>query len=274
MMDKQYIQTLADDFVFHSTWNRIQAEEAITPELAGIQIFAAPLIGYSDLQDPLYKDLRKPEAVGPHVFLPEDWLPACRSVISYFFPFTEEIRKSNRIGTLPSSLWLHGRVEGQRFLIKFAEHMVQALQERDCSAVVPILSPAFQANTSNPDLPYGSNWSERHVAFISGLGTFGLSKGLITEKGTAGRFLSLVTDIPFEATERSYKDLYEYCIQCGACIRMCPAKAISMDKGKEHRPCSVYQNEISKQFTPRYGCGKCQVQVPCEFQKPSKTTGI
>ena len=33
--------------------------------------------------------------------------------------------------------------------------------------------------------PYISTWSERHAMYAAGLGTFGLSKGLITKKGMA-----------------------------------------------------------------------------------------
>lgn len=35
---------------------------------------------------------------------------------------------------------------------------------------------------------FGSNWSERHAAYVCGLGTFGLSKGLITDKGMGRTF--------------------------------------------------------------------------------------
>ena len=62
-----------------------------------------------------------------------------------------------------------------------------------------------------------SLWSERHAAYVCGLRTFGLSKGLITKKGIAGRFTSLITDLPLLADERAYTDVYEYCTRCGAC---------------------------------------------------------
>ena len=74
---------------------------------------------------------------------------------------------------------------------------------------------------------FTSSWSERHVAFVCGLGTFGLSKGLITEKGICGRFGSVVTTAELPRTERPYTGIYEYCIQCRACARNCPVGAIS-----------------------------------------------
>ena len=42
-----------------------------------------------------------------------------------------------------------------------------------------------------------STWSERHVAYVSGLGTFGLSGGLITAKGQAVRLGSVDSPGPY-----------------------------------------------------------------------------
>ena len=111
-------------------------------------------------------------------------------------------------------------------------------------------------------------WSERHAAYVCGLGTFGLSKGLITRKGIAGRFGSVVTDIELEPDPREYSGVYDWCINCGACIARCPAKAISFEKGKEHSPCLDMLLQSGKRFAPRYGCGLCQTGVPCEHQRP------
>ena len=68
-----------------------------------------------------------------------------------------------------------------------------------------------------------SQWSERHAAYASGLGTFGLCDGLITPKGKAVRFASVVTRIKVPPTQRPYKDHHAYCLHyakgiCGMCI--------------------------------------------------------
>jgi epoxyqueuosine reductase QueG len=115
---------------------------------------------------------------------------------------------------------------------------------------------------------FTSNWSERHVAWVSGLGTFGLSRGLITEKGVAGRLGSIVTNLCLEPGSRKYTGLTDYCTFCGACIRKCPAHAISKENGKEHQPCSDYLDRMEEMFSPRYACGKCQAGVPCESRIP------
>ena len=107
------------------------------------------------------------------------------------------------------------------------------------------------------------------MAFVCGMGTFGLSKGLITERGVAGRFGSVIVDAPLEVTPRPYTDIYEYCTKCGACMR-CPAGAITLEEGKSHEKCSAYVHTLRVKYAPRFGCGKCQVKVPCERGIPKK----
>jgi epoxyqueuosine reductase QueG len=108
------------------------------------------------------------------------------------------------------------------------------------------------------------------VAFVCGLGTFGLSRGIITRRGMAGRLGSIVTKLELEPDEKTYKDIYEYCTMCGACARKCPVNAISLENGKDHKPCSDFLDMTEEKYKPRYGCGKCQVSVPCERKIPKK----
>ena len=140
-------------------------------------------------------------------------------------------------------------------------------------ALVPILNRRFVVvrrpdEKVFPGRSFTSVWSERHIAYACGLGTFGLSKGLITKKGIAGRFGSVVTALKLVPTGREYNDVYEYCVMCGACARRCPAKAITIENGKSHPICVEFVDGIKKKFVPRYGCGKCQVGIPCEGRSP------
>jgi len=49
-----------------------------------------------------------------------------------------------------------------------------------------------------------SNWSQRHIAYAAGLGTFSLSDGFITPKGIAMRCGSVVCDAALSPTLQVY----------------------------------------------------------------------
>lgn len=118
------------------------------------------------------------------------------------------------------------------------------------------------------DFHVDSRWSERHAAYACGLGTFGLSRGLISERGIAGRYASIIVSESWQATSRNYNGIDDYCIRCGACIRNCPAQAISLEYGKNNILCNAHVEKMKAKYSPRYGCGKCQVGVPCETKAP------
>ncbi len=256
----------------NSPTNRIQAEWALDPALAGMRMFDAPLLGVAAADDPLFTAYRRPEAVGPQFLTPAEWLPGARSVVSLFLPFTPELRRSNREGEEPSFAWLHGRIEGQRFLVEFCVALAKWLDDRGGETLVPVLSDRFRAVESLEQGLFTSNWSERHAAYAAGLGTFGLSAGLITRRGVAGRLGSVITTLAIAPTPRDYRGLYDYCSRCMACARRCPAQAID-ETGKHHPPCKRYLAGTAERYAPRYGCGKCQVGVPCEAAAPGAPSG-
>jgi epoxyqueuosine reductase QueG len=106
------------------------------------------------------------------------------------------------------------------------------------------------------------------VAFISGLGTFGLHKSLITEKGCAGRLDSVITDYEFAPTKRDYVGVYDRCIECYACVGRCPVAAITKT-GKDIRACARYV--LARKNDPEQAvCGKCLTQVACEDCAPAR----
>ena len=236
-----------------------------------IRLFETPIFGYAQADDPFFLTLQRSEAIGPHFRLPETWLKNAKTVISFFLPFSEEVRLSNRAQQdMPSENWLYGRIEGQRFVFALCNALEQKIREAGFDAVIPSSSEDFWS-VSPPDangMSYTSNWSERHVAFACGLGTFGLSKGLITQKGIAGRFGSLVTNWETPPTPRPYTQIYEYCTRCGKCAARCPGQAITLENGKDHQRCYEYQMGILPHLLPRYGCGLCQTDVPCEHCRP------
>ena len=278
-MDKTSLVQMASYFVENSQDNIITKDLALSETVIGMKIFEAPIFAFGAANDEYFRLLQEPSAIGEHFVLPQEWLPQSKTVISFFLPFTKAVKKGNRRDMLwPSEEWLHGRIEGQAFLIKLCQYINSELIRGGYKSIVPSLDRRFWAKTKlnnspscndpKASLSFTSNWSERHVAFVCGLGTFGLSKGLITKKGIAGRFGSIITELTLPPDRREYNSIYEYCSLCGVCGKNCPVNAISIDKGKNHLICSAFVDSTADKYKPRYGCGKCQVGVPCESGIP------
>lgn len=276
-MEKSQVIALIQETFRTFPGNAVSEQDAIRPEFAGMVLFEAPLVGFADAADPIFKTYQQEGVVGPWHMLPQDWLPGAKAVVSMFFPFTEPVKEGERKAPADetSAQWLHGRIEGQNYLAALFREMSRRLTEAGVKNCVPCVDSRFKVGRGCP-VPgydvrtYGSTWSERHAAYACGLGTFGLCKGIITEKGMAGRFGSIIIDLETEADERPYTGVYDYCINCGACVRRCPAKAVDPETGKDHDKCAARLDWSEVAYAPRYGCGKCQTAVPCESRNPSK----
>ncbi|WP_041611490.1 4Fe-4S binding protein [Treponema primitia] len=266
---------LIRDQVKTSSGNRLKPEAALRPELAGMPFFEEPVLGFAAADDPYFGELKKPGVIGDHFLLPREWLSGARTVVSVFFPHSEAVKKANRqTMEWPADEWLQARIEGQAFIEELCRYTAAFLKDSGFSCAIPCFDPRFK--TGNPAIRdntrqdfYTSNWSERHVAHVCGLGTFGLSRGLITPKGISGRLASFISDAQFAPTVRPYSGISDYCTRCGACVRNCPAGAITLEEGKNHPLCSAFLDRTKEKHRPRYGCGKCQSAVPCESGIPA-----
>lgn len=284
MRKEEFIKKV-EEFCLSCKTNYVSEEDAIYPSLIGMRLYDLPLIGFASSDDPLFTEtFKKEEVIHPLYKAPKEWLSDSKTVISFFFPTSKQVKESNKklldepyeegIEMSCSAEWLLARCEGQLFINEVVTYAANLLNQDNYKTVIPSLSKDFKMLE-----PFKSNWSERHAAYAAGLGTFGLSKGLITKKGIAGRIGSLITNAYFEPTIREYNDPFEYCIRCGACQRRCPGKAIDLARGlalgKDHIKCVGHiSNSTKKPFgvnkRVRYGCGKCQVAVPCSDGIPSK----
>jgi epoxyqueuosine reductase QueG len=256
----------AAEFLLTGGDNLVETVEPISTAPTSTEplpIFDRPLFGVADVTDPLWDVLKAPAVVGPRHLSPGDWLPGARSVISYFLPFTRRVRLANRIRQVTATEWLYGRYEGQACNAALAAFIVGLVESAGGRALAPVMGERWSV------VDLRSNWSERHIAFIAGLGTFGLSRSMITRKGSAGRFGSVITDLPLPPTPRPYRDIGEYCLNCGVCIKRCPCQAIT-ESGKDNRMCKAYVDIERSKYQPRYGCGKCQTAVPCESRIPQR----
>ena len=276
----QLIKAEAQSFSRTSPLNRMPASD-------NDYIFDEPLVQFADGDDPIfteYKTIIDPTHLTPHEALgktfnksPED-LSESLSLISWILPITGKTRKSNRQHkSAPSILWGKTRHYGEQFSAALREHVVKLLTEAGYLAAAPTLQPYFGVTYQTEGTGYFSNWSERHIAYAAGLGTFSLSDGFISERGIAHRCGSVVTSLALPASPRTANTPYANCLfyannSCNACIKRCPTGAIS-EQGHDKMKCREYINvelgHLKKAWdVANTGCGLCQVKVPCEFRNP------
>jgi epoxyqueuosine reductase len=212
--------------------------------------------------------------IGPHHLGPGEWLPGANSVVTWFLPFTEKIVQSNKVPGQPSGEWYLAYHWGEEFNNALRDHMTNELKGAGHAAVAPMRDARFFMR------PGTSNWSERHTAYIAGLGSFGLSYSFITEKGCAGRFGSVITDLVLPPSPRTVVSLRENCLHtvdggCEVCISRCPVKAVTAEM-KDHTACLGFLKQVADGYQQKYDgirslcCGKCQAAVPCARTNPRK----
>jgi len=247
-----------------------------------------PLVGFSSGADPLWEELKKdigsfywtPLEIFSRTFPQLTAMADELTVVSWILPQTEETKSEHRQNSaLPTENWARARIYGEEVNKEVHEHVVATLQAAGYEAVAPTLSPFWERETSDR---YGlaCSWSQRHAAYASGLGTFGLCDGLITPKGKAMRCGSVIARISIPATKRPYTDHQAYCLfsskgMCGECIERCPAQAISQS-GHDKDRCRQYIRGVTADYVRShfgfegYGCGLCQTGVPCESKIPTE----
>ncbi|UCE29225.1 MAG: epoxyqueuosine reductase [Candidatus Bathyarchaeota archaeon] len=277
----RWIEGIIKSFINESPENSLGYE-------TGEKAWAEPLIGFSAGDDPLYQFYKSdigdfywtPLEIFMKTFLSTKATADQLAVISWILPQTEATKADNRRQIkYPSERWARTRVQGEEVNNKLRRYVVSALREKGVKAVAPMLSPSWKQKESE-HYGFASTWSERHVAYASGLGTFGLCDGLITSKGKAMRCGSVVATINIQPTLRPYSNYHAYCLHfsegtCGMCIRRCPAGAISK-VGHDKIKCRNYVHNVVGEFVKRnyslksYGCGLCQTRVPCESKIPSQ----
>jgi epoxyqueuosine reductase len=194
-------------------------------------------------------------------------------------PQREIVRKANRRHKkYPAEEWARTRVYGEAFNGALRQHVAGHLSASGYAALTPMLVSNWTIVKSER-FSYASSWSERHAAHAAGLGTFGLCDGLITAKGKAMRVGSVVAKIRIQATPRPYNDHRAYCLffangTCGNCMDRCPVGAITK-QGHDKETCRQHLGQARKYVKKNYrfegyGCGLCQVGVPCEAGIPVK----
>lgn len=271
----------------------------------GDRIFSSPIIGVARGNDPIfqkYKEIIGSEHLTPiELWLAEGYkrLPSSNlRIISIVFPFNEKIRKESMnvkkcLGlTLPAEIYCIARNYANPYKKKTCEQVIEFFKVNGYRAAAAILSDSFSIILNKK---FYSTWSERHIAFASGLGTFSLHEGLITEIGCNIRLASVVTDAPLEINTRKSDNPYGNCLYyskgtCRECEARCPANAID-ENGHNKIKCNEYNHKIARKIFTRIGpilkphnrrvnwklrpasypvgCAFCQFGVPCMDRNPT-----
>jgi len=244
--------------------------------------FEQPLIGIASADDHLFVQYKK--IIGDFHWTPDEALQKvfpeakARSVIAWILPINQKARVTNRdMKDSPSLEWAKVRSFGELANEQMRIQTAKTLDAYGFPSIAPqLLQQKLGYNFK--ELGYSSHWSERHAAFVAGLGTFGLSATLITKAGVAMRIGTVITSLELPADKREYgDDPYAWCTECGTCISRCPANAIGKKpEDRDKKECCRYLFEsIPKNRHKKYGwidfelgCGLCQTGVPCENKIP------
>ncbi len=250
-----------------------------------------PILGFVRGNDPVFRFLK--DDIGEFYWLPEEIFALETgnsgvsgedlTIISWAFPQTERTKADQRrMDRLPAQRWARSRGFWSGFTRSIHKGMISALAGKGYTAVAPEMSSRF-AHEDSKKYGFASSWSQRHTAYAAGLGTFGLSDGLITPVGKAVRFGSVVVSAAVECDPRPYDDHHAYCLYyidggCRDCIDRCPAGAIT-EEGHDKERCRHYISTIVEpehaglalENTP--GCGLCQCATACESGIPAGIPG-
>ncbi len=279
-VSRSWIKSIINDFIATSPLNTMQ-------DKTGEPAWDQALVGFASGEDQIWQQYK--EYIGAFHWTPWEVFNQHRSeeivsaeqltVVSWILPQRDLVRKTNRKAkTYPSEEWARIRVYGEAFNMALRRHVVERLEQSGHGAVAPMIVPNWTIVKSER-FSYASSWSERHAAHAAGLGTFGLCDGLITAKGKAMRAGSIIAKISLTPTPRPYTNHQAYCLHhvdgtCGKCIDRCPARAIT-ENGHDKEKCRLHlvrsRKYVKKTYKfEGYGCGLCQVGVPCEKGIPVK----
>ena len=275
--------------IVNEEFNMLSQNNFKTLNMPKSPIWEPPIYGIAKGDDTYFDFLKK--HIGEFHWSPIDGFklkykewdkdPSKLIVLCLAFPQTQLTKASQLKETkCPSREWIVSRGEWEPLMKDFSSNVVNTLEKRGIKATSIDLIPEFHVDKTGPT-GIASTWSHRHYAYAAGLGTFGLSDGLITKKGKAVRFTSFIIEADIKPTIKEYEDPYEWCLyykdgSCGKCISRCPVCAISKENGHDKYLCLDYEDFFAENYWPEgldkkdyiLGCGLCQVGIPCESRKP------
>lgn len=217
----------------------------------------APIVFYYELGERWKKRLSKGHITG---FEEKDYakridprltMPNAKSVIVCLFPYY--IGQKGNANITKSSFAPDYHIIIRDKLIKIGEFLKNKIQDFE-----------YEAYADNGPL------ADRYMAYLAGLGYFGINSHIITDKYGSYVFIGyIINNYTFEAD----KPMDKTCIKCGRCVELCPGSAITGDFDINPLHCRSYitqkKGELSKQDINIlkkseliYGCDICQDVCP------------
>lgn len=229
--------------------------------------YRKPIVGYARADDPRFEELRN--ILHPGHLFPKDLLPGAKTVVSFFVPFTKQLRKANRADPMQvAPEWAVAYIETNKLIRQTTQALIEKLEVLGIRAAAEPPTHNFDRKTLL------ARWAHKSVAVIAGIGSFGLHQMIITDAGCLGRLGSLVIDIEIEPTDIEAKErcLFLHDGSCGMCVERCPADALSLSEKIDKAACYNRCLEVADEFMHLgYAdvCGKCATG-PCALGNPLK----
>ena len=226
------------------------------------RIWEEPIVGFADANSDYIKNLKN--VVLESHYSPKDFLEDATIIVSYFLPFKREIGKSNKCEGLPSEAWAKAYIDTNKMAQDINEYIVDEIEKLGYKGVNPVNAGVFDQNILK------SNWSQRHMAYAAGIGTFGINNLLISEKGSCGRYFSVITNLDVKSDEpiKEERCMYKKDKLCGVCVKRCKNNALTYE-GFDRFKCSSQLQE-NKKILGASVCGKCAAELPCSYKNPVK----
>lgn len=227
-------------------------------------LIRTPLVAFSSAHDPKYRELQ--QIIGPWHQLPTDFLPEAESVITYFIPFTKDVALAPKREPDGSPIWSEAYITINAHFHKVNQAVQDYLEAQGYKAAQIKPPKAYDPET------FHAIWSHRSTAVIAGLATLGANNLAITEKGSGGRFCSLITSAKLEPGREPPKKQCPYPVNgsCGLCIKACPAGALNGGMTNK-AACQEELNKNPERLAKKNAkfvadiCGKCLSVCPLVY---------
>ena len=234
-------------------------------EIGRPDLYREPMVGFVSVDDPSIVNVK--DIVGPWHDSPDDQLPGARTIIAYTVTFTREVAMDPGNAEFSGLTWSEAYVIINKNFELISKAVADYLRSKGYEAAT-----VTATNDYDPSDPV-SSWSHRTMACAAGLGKFGMNRILITSRGSAVRYCSLLTTAELEPSGP-----YEGPVctgldggSCRLCLDACPVDALTRwyDGGKFdcQELQEVYHEKMLEELKVDTAgtCGKCIAVCPLAY---------